>query len=85
MDFSVESIKRDLKALPEKDFLIRYLLRSDNWYFSEYQGKSEADSIAQMDTLKGILTLKSRFSGMSIVSKTTHTGCKYRSLQSDWQ
>jgi hypothetical protein len=55
MDFSVESIKRDLKALPEKDFLIRYLLRSDNWYFSEYQGKSEADSIAQMDILKEIL------------------------------
>lgn len=55
MDFSVESIKRDLKILSEKDFLIRYLLRSDNWYFSEYQGKSEADSITQMDVLKEIL------------------------------
>jgi hypothetical protein len=55
MDFSVESIKRDLKILSEKEFLVRYLLRSDNWYFSKYQSKSEADSITQMDILKEIL------------------------------
>jgi len=55
MDFSVESIKRDVKTLSEKEFLIRYLLRSDNWYFSKYQNLSETDSIAQMDVLKEIL------------------------------
>ena len=55
MDFSVESIRKDVGTLSEKEFLIKYLLRSDNWYFSEYQHKSEADSIAQMDALKEIM------------------------------
>jgi hypothetical protein len=55
MDFSVETIKNDLKLLTEKEFLIKYLLKSDNWYFSEYQNKSEHESISQMDMLKEIL------------------------------
>jgi hypothetical protein len=55
MDFSVETIKNDLKQLKEKEFLIKYLLKSDNWYFSEYQSKSELDSVTQMDILKEIL------------------------------
>ena len=55
MDFSLEAIKNDLKKLPEKEFLTKYLLKSDNWYFSEYQNKSETESIVQMETLKDIL------------------------------
>ncbi|KAA6325568.1 hypothetical protein EZS27_025233 [termite gut metagenome] len=55
MDFSVETIKNDLKQLEEKEFLIKYLLKSDNWYFSEYQSQSELDSVTQMDILKEIL------------------------------
>jgi len=55
MDFSIEAIKADLKELSEKEFLTKYLLKSDNWYFSEYQSKSEIDSILQMEILKGIL------------------------------
>lgn len=30
MDFSLEVIKDDLKKLPEKEFLLKYLLKSDN-------------------------------------------------------
>lgn len=55
MNFAIENIKKDLKELPEKDFLIKYLLKSNNWYFSEYQNKSEAEAIGQMDILKEIM------------------------------
>ncbi len=55
MDFSVEAIKKDVKELSEKEFLVKYLLKSDNWYFSEYQNKSDTDAITQMEILKEIL------------------------------
>lgn len=55
MDFSVETIKEDLGKLSEKAFLIKYILRSDNWYFSDYQHKPENESVAQMEMLKEIL------------------------------
>lgn len=55
MDFAIETIKRDLKDLHEKEFLVKYLLKSDNWYFSEYQNKPELDAVVQMDILKEIL------------------------------
>lgn len=55
MDFSIDVIKKDIKELPEKEALIKYLLKSDNWYFSQYQDQSGKHSIEQMDTLKEIL------------------------------
>ncbi|MDR0751259.1 MAG: hypothetical protein LBF12_01535 [Christensenellaceae bacterium] len=55
MDFSLETIKREIKELPEKEFLIKYILRSNNWYFSIYLQLSENDAIAQLETLKEIL------------------------------
>ena len=35
MEFLLENIKKDVEELSEKEFLIKYLLKSNNWYFSE--------------------------------------------------
>lgn len=55
MDYILEEIKQDIEGLSEKEFLIKYLLRSNNWYFSKYQDKTEEFAVRQMDTLKEIL------------------------------
>lgn len=57
MDFSLEVIKDDLKKLPEKEFLLKYLLKSDNWYFSEYQNRPYNESVKTMEVLKEILNV----------------------------
>lgn len=58
MDFSVNTIKTDIKNLSGKDFLMKYLLKSPNWYFSEYQGMDSHQAIEQMEKLKAILNSK---------------------------
>lgn len=55
MIFSLDIIKNDLRDLPEKEFLIKYILKSSNWYFSEYQHQSEGYAVKQMECLKEIL------------------------------
>lgn len=55
MVFTLENIKTDLQELSEKEFMIKHLLKSNNWYFSEYQKQSEHFAIQQMETLKEIL------------------------------
>lgn len=49
MEFLLENIKKDVEELSEKEFLIKYLLKSNNWYFSEYQNQSEHHAIQQMN------------------------------------
>ena len=58
MDFSIDTIKSDVVTLSTKDFLIKYLLKSDNWYFSEYLGLDSYMSIKRMECLKEILNDK---------------------------
>lgn len=48
MEFLLENIKKDVEELSEKEFLIKYLLKSNNWYFSEYQNQSEHHAIRWM-------------------------------------
>ena len=45
MDFSIDTIKSDVAELTPKDFVIKYLLKSDNWYFSNYLGLNTAKAI----------------------------------------
>lgn len=58
MDFSVNTIKTDVINLSSKNFIIKYLLKSDNWYFNEYLGLDSVKSIQMMEELKGILNSK---------------------------
>lgn len=58
MDFSVDTIKKDIICLPSKDFIIKYLLKSDIWYFSVYQGLEIGQAIEQMEGLKEIINSK---------------------------
>ena len=41
MAYSVETIKQDIKALSERDFYLKYIVRSDNWYFENVLGYSK--------------------------------------------
>lgn len=58
MDFSIDVIKNDIINLSTKDFIIKYLLKSDNWYFSNYLGLEPTDAIKKMEGLKGLLNSK---------------------------
>lgn len=55
MNYILEEIKQDIDILSGKDFLIKYILRSNNWYFSKHQDQTEEFAVRQMDTLKEIL------------------------------
>lgn len=55
MNFALDSIKNDLRKLPEKEFLIKYILKSNNWYFSEHQQQPASYAVEQMECLKEIL------------------------------
>ncbi len=41
MAYSVDTIKQDIKALSERDFYLKYIVRSDNWYFENVLGYSK--------------------------------------------
>lgn len=58
MDYSIKTIKTDIVNLSEKDFMMKYLLKSSNWYFSEYQSLEIQQAIEQMEGLKSILNSK---------------------------
>ena len=53
MEYNLEVIKEDVRVLSERDFLIKYLLESESWYFSCLQKK---DGISQMEKMKEILS-----------------------------
>ncbi len=40
MVYSLSEIQDDLKKLTEKQFYTKHIIRSDNWYFEHYMGKS---------------------------------------------
>ena len=52
MDYNIKSIAYDILNLGERDFIIKYLLESENWYF----GQNQNDSVPSMERLKEILS-----------------------------
>lgn len=76
MAYTLEEIKKDIVILPAKEFYIKYLLRSDNWYFETKLGKSKEDSIRKSDDFKAIVsqTLEISFNNIAIVG-SSKTGC----------
>lgn len=76
MAYTLTEIKDDIIALPTKDFYIKYILRSDNWYFETHIGQSKEDSIRLIDDFKSIVSqsLKISFNNIAIVG-SSKIGC----------
>lgn len=53
---NITEIKKDIQSLSAKDFYIKYIIKSTNWYFSEYQKASGDEILEKMDTFKQIIS-----------------------------
>lgn len=51
-----ETIKNDLLLLDVNRFYLKYIIKSHNWYFSEYLKVPDAELIDKMDLFKEIVT-----------------------------
>lgn len=56
MIYSLEEIQDDLKKLTEKQFYTKHIIRSDNWYFEKYLGKSPDEVIHLIDDYRLIVS-----------------------------
>lgn len=74
--YTLTEIKDDIIALPSKDFYIKYILRSDNWYFETHIGQSKEDAIRLTDDFKSIVSqsLGISFNNISVVG-SSKVGC----------
>lgn len=52
----IETIQKDLMELEPKDFYFKYIVKSSNWYFSDYLGYSERELMEKMDSFKEIVS-----------------------------
>lgn len=50
-----EVIKQDIKKLSAKEFYMKYIIKSTNWYFSEYQKTPDNEILDKMDCFKQII------------------------------
>lgn len=69
MVYNLEEIKDDLATLIPKDFYIKYILRSDNWYFESILGVSQDNISCKTDDFKSIISnsLKISFNNIAMV------------------
>ena len=76
MTYTIDEIKIDAIQLPSKDFYLKHILRSDNWYFETILGKSKEEAINIIDNFKSIISqsLGISFNNISIVG-SSKTGC----------
>lgn len=56
MVYSIDEIKKDLENLTEKQFYTKHIIRSDNWYFEKYLGRSPSDIIHLTDDYRLIIS-----------------------------
>lgn len=56
MILNTELIKSDIKKLSATDFYLKYIIKSTNWYFSEYQQTPSDEILDKMDFFKQIIS-----------------------------
>lgn len=56
MIYSLEEIKLDLNELDSKQFYMKYIVKSYNWYFSKVLNVSETELIQTIDEFKDIVS-----------------------------
>lgn len=76
MAYTLDEIKTDLIKISTKDFYIKYILRSDNWYFETYLGKSKEEAVCITDDFKSIISrsLGISFNNIAVVG-SSKLGC----------
>lgn len=52
MSYSIETIKEDLTRLNDRDFYLKYIVRSENWYFENVLGHSSQDTVKISDDFR---------------------------------
>lgn len=64
-----EILKADLQALEPKEFYMKHIVKSHNWYFSDYLRIPQDELVDQMDCFKEIVSssLKINFHNVQIV------------------
>ena len=74
--YMIEEVKKDIALLAPQDFYIKYILRSDNWYFEKHIGKNKEDAIRMIDDFKSIVSqsLDISFNNIAIVG-SSKVGC----------
>lgn len=84
MAHTIEDIKKDVIQLSSKDFYLKHILRSDNWYFENVLGKGKEDAIRITDDFKSIISqsLEISFNNISIVG-SSKTGCSLAPITKD--
>jgi len=67
--YTLEEIKEDIQKLQPKEFFLKHLLRSNNWYFEKILSASHDEFIRISDEFKSIISksLKISFSNIAIV------------------
>ena len=68
-DLNVEDLRSDLRLLDPKQFYLKHIVKSKNWYFAEYLNIPTEDLIDKMDCFKEIVSsnLNISFHSMQIV------------------
>lgn len=56
MTLDSEVIKNDINILTAKEFYLKYIIKSNNWYFSEYQNTPSNELLDKMDCFKEIVS-----------------------------
>lgn len=56
MIYDENTIKEDIKKLEAREFYIKYIIKTNNWYFAEYQHTKEHELIDKMDQFKEIVS-----------------------------
>lgn len=56
MIYTLDEIKNDLRELTSKQFYIKHIIRSDNWYLQNYLGKNPDEAIRLLDDYRLIIS-----------------------------
>lgn len=56
MSFELEVIHDDIKELDSRQFYLKHVIRSDNWYFEKILNTPEAKIISAVDDFKSIVS-----------------------------
>lgn len=56
MNLNQDEIKADIRNLSDQDFYFKYIIKSGNWYFSEYQKTPDNELLDKIDSFKEIVS-----------------------------
>jgi hypothetical protein len=75
MTYSANDIKQDISKLDARQFFLKYILRSDNWYFENILGIPDEETMRINDDFKTIVSSVFRISfNSAIIVGSSKTG-----------